>query len=420
MNINIKTLRFLVLANLLSLIFYPMVTLASLADDLQAEINQKQAQIQELEKQISNYQAVLKSSQSQESTLKKEITKMETQIKALEAQITLTQTKISQTNLKIEGLASDIQTQNIALEKQKNNLGQILRTIDEYDQEDPFSLVMKNQNFSDFLNQTQYISNLQNSVQAALVEIKKLKSDLENQKTEQENQKTELLSLKNQLNGKSLALDDQKGGKQDLLTTTKSQEKQYQAMLTDLQKKRDQIEKEIYQAEEKLRLQINPNSIPTARKGLFVWPAQSQTITQTYGCILTAFARKSYPACDEGGSGGFHNGVDIDAEIGDPIRAVMDGTISSVGNLGKYAYGKWITIKHENGLTTLYAHLSAQSVKAGQKIKTGEIIGYAGNTGYSTGSHLHFTVYATNTFSIEQKSYGPLPLGGSVNPMSYL
>ena len=403
-----RTIRFLVIANLLSVIFYPVITLASLADDLQNEINQKQAQIQELEKQIANYQAVLKTSQSQESTLKKEIAKMETQIKTLEAQITLTQTKISQTNLKIEGLASDIQTQNIALEKQKGNLGQILRTIDEYDQEDPFSLVMKNQSFSDFLNQTQYIANLQNSVQATLVDIKNLKSDLENQKTEQENQKTELLSLKNQLNGKSLALDDQKGEKQDLLTTTKSQEKQYQ------------IEKEIYQAEEKLRLQINPNSIPTARHGLFVWPAQSQTITQTYGCILSAFARKSYPACDAGGSGGFHNGVDIDAEIGDPIRAVMDGTISGIGNLGKYAYGKWMTIKHEDGLTTLYGHLSAQSVSVGQKITAGQIIGYAGNTGYSTGAHLHFSVYATNTYIIEQKSYGPLPLGGTVSPLDYL
>jgi len=415
-----RIIRFLVIANLLTTIFYPMVSLATLADDLQNEINQKQAQIQELEKQIANYQAVLKTSQSQESTLKKEIAKMETQIKTLEAQITLTQTKISQTNLKIEGLASDIQTQNIALEKQKNNLGQILRTIDEYDQEDPFSLVMKNQSFSDFLNQTQYIANLQNSVQATLVDIKNLKSGLENQKTEQENQKTELLSLKSQLNGKSLALDDQKGEKQDLLTTTKSQEKQYQAMLTDLQKKRDQIEKEIYQAEEKLRQQINPNSIPPARHGLFVWPAQSQTITQTYGCILSAFARKSYPACDAGGSGGFHNGVDIDAEIGDPIRAVMDGTISGVGNLGKYAYGKWITVKHEDGLTTLYGHLSAQSLSVGQKVLAGQIIGYAGNTGYSTGAHLHFSVYATNTFMIEQKSYGPLPLGGTVSPLNYL
>ncbi|MDD2730498.1 MAG: M23 family metallopeptidase, partial [Candidatus Portnoybacteria bacterium] len=79
-----------------------------------------------------------------------------------------------------------------------------------------------------------------------------------------------------------------------------------------------------------------------------------------------------------------------------------------------------ITIKHGNGQTTLYGHLSAQMVSVGQKIYSGQIIGYMGSTGYSTGSHLHFSVFATNTFEIQQKWYGPVPLGGTVNPLSYL
>ncbi|MBU1102445.1 hypothetical protein KJ853_02200, partial [Patescibacteria group bacterium] len=147
-------IRFLLSAIIAAfLIIHPAIALATLADDLQAEIDQKQAQIQELEKQIANYQAMIKSSQSQGTTLKQQISKMETQIKKLEAEVKLNQTKISEANLKIRGLTSDIQTQSIALENQKTNLGQILRTIDEYDQENPFSLVLKNNNFSDFLNQ---------------------------------------------------------------------------------------------------------------------------------------------------------------------------------------------------------------------------------------------------------------------------
>jgi len=415
-------IRFLLSAIIAAfLIIHPAIALATLADDLQAEIDQKQAQIQELEKQIANYQTMIKNSQSQGTTLKQQISKMETQIKKLEAEVRLNQTKISEANLKIRGLTSDIQTQSIALENQKTSLGQILRTIDEYDQENPFSLVLKNNNFSDFLNQVQYIEDLQTNVQAKLLEVKNLKAQLETQKGDYENQKNQLQDLQGQLNGKSLALDDQKDQKADLLVATKNQEKQYQAMLSDLQKKRDQIENEIYKIEEKLRLEINPNSLPTARKGLLAWPVTGQTITQSFGCILTSFAIKSYPACTANGKkGGFHNGVDIDTGTGDPVYAVLDGTISGVGNLGKYAYGKWITINLNNGLTVLYGHLTAQSVSVGQHVKIGGVIGYSGSTGYSTGSHLHFSVYATDTFEIQQKSYGPLPVGGSVNPMNYL
>ena len=67
---------------------------------------------------------------------------------------------------------------------------------------------------------------------------------------------------------------------------------------------------------------------------------------------------------------------------------------------GCYSYGKWILIKHENGLSTLYAHLSLIKVNAGETVNTGDIIGYSGNTGYSTGPHLHLTVYATQGVKI--------------------
>lgn len=416
-----KPLYFFIIVILLYGLFGPLFVRADLTSDLQNEIDQKQSQIQELEKQIAQYKAAISSKKGEAATLNAQINKLENQIKYLQTQIKLTQTRISQTNLKIQGLASDIQTQEVAINKQKENLGTILRTIYEYDQESPFELVLKNDNFSDFLSQFQYIQNLQNNVQDKLNKIKELKRQLENQKTESEDQKAELENLKNQLRGQSSVLDNQVDEKADLLATTKNQEKKYQVIVSDLQKQRDQIEKEIFAAEEKLRLAINPNSLPGVHRGLFVWPAISKTYTQSYGCLINSFARKSYPACNEGaGGGGFHNGVDIDADIGDKIKAVMDGTVSGVGNLGKYSYGKWVTINHGNGLTTLYAHLSSQAIAVGQKVTAGQIVGYAGSTGYSTGAHLHFTVYATNTFKIEQKWYGPLPLGGSINPINYL
>jgi len=407
-------------AAVFSLLFFSWPAGAALTDDLQNEINQKQSQIQEMEKKIAEYQAMIKETSTQGNTLKNEIYRMETQIKKLETEVKLTQTKISEASLKIKGLTSDISSQNIELEKQKNNISQILRQIYEYDQNSPIELILSNANFSEFLSQAQYVANLQEGVQQKLTSIKKLKAQLEEQKTESEIQKTNLEGLKKELNGKTSVLDNQKDEKADLLATTKNQEKQYQASLTTLQKQREQIENEIFVAEQKLRLAINQNSI-TAGKGALMWPLDKVIQTQGYGCIVSSFARQSYPACNEGkGNGGFHNGVDLDGDTGNPVRAVRDGTIAGVANLGKYSYGRWIAITHNNGLTTLYGHLSAQSVSVGQQVKAGDTIGYLGSTGYSTGSHLHFSVFATNTFTVQQKWYGPVPLGGSLNPLLYL
>ncbi|MBU2220227.1 peptidoglycan DD-metalloendopeptidase family protein [Patescibacteria group bacterium] len=399
----------------------PMFVYADLQSDLQNEIDQKQAQIQELEKQIAQYKDMVRNSQNQSNTLKNAIAKMEAQIKKLESEVRLTQTKISQTSLKIQGLANDISTQNLALEKQKNNLTQIIQAINEYDQTGPMELILGSGNFSDLLTQAQYVSNLQTGIQEKLTTIKELKNQLENQKAESETQKAALEGLKKQLSGQTQVLDAQRDDQKYLLTTSKNQEKVYQATLTTLQKQREQVERDIYLAEEKLRQAINPDSIPVAKKGILAWPIKN-VMTQTYGCLVSSFARNSYPACNEGkGNGGFHNGIDIDLETGDPVAAALDGTVSGVGNMARYAYGRWITIKHENGLTTLYAHLSVQSVSVGQKVKTGDLVGYGGSTGYSTGSHLHFSVYATNTFRVEPNRYGyPTPLGGPLNPLLYL
>ncbi len=406
--------------SLFILLASPFLVQADLISDLQKQIQNKQAQIQDLENKTAQLKASLKNNKTEQTTLNKQISSFEAQINRLETEIELTQAKISSTNLQIEVLDNDIQQKDGELSTQKEYLVKTIRTINEYDQESPLEIILKNDNFSDFLNQVQYVEDLQTGVQDKVEQIKQLKQELNDQKQSQEELRNSLTSLNTELKGKNLVLNFQKDGKEDLLSQTKNKEKQYQAMLSDLQKKRDQIEKEIYAAEEKLRQAINPSSLPGAHKGLFAWPITS-AITQSYGCLVNAFAVKSYPACNEGrGNGGFHNGIDIDADLGDPIKAPLDGIVSGTGNLGKYAYGKWITINHNNGLTTLYGHLSVQSVTVGQKVKTGQIIGYAGSTGYSTGAHLHFTVYATNTFSIKQQWYGPLPLGGPVNPLNYL
>lgn len=84
-----------------------------------------------------------------------------------------------------------------------------------------------------------------------------------------------------------------------------------------------------------------------------------------------------------------HNGLDLKVNIGDTIVAAFDGKVRIV-KYERRGYGKYVVIRHDNGLETVYGHLSKQLVEENQLVKAGEIIGLGGNTGRSTGSHLHF------------------------------
>lgn len=85
-----------------------------------------------------------------------------------------------------------------------------------------------------------------------------------------------------------------------------------------------------------------------------------------------------------------HYGLDIKVYTGDTIRAAFDGKVRVVKNQGRRGYGKYVVIRHDNGLETVYGHLSKQIVEIDQLVRAGEPIGLGGNTGRSTGSHLHF------------------------------
>ena len=93
----------------------------------------------------------------------------------------------------------------------------------------------------------------------------------------------------------------------------------------------------------------------------------------------------------------FHYGVDWGAPTGRAVRAAMEGSVSYIGNQGG-GYGKYIILRHPGGFQTLYAHLNGFNVSSGQSIARGEVIGWVGNTGRSTGAHLHFAIIKNGRF----------------------
>ncbi|GFN21960.1 M23 family metallopeptidase [Thermanaeromonas sp. C210] len=90
------------------------------------------------------------------------------------------------------------------------------------------------------------------------------------------------------------------------------------------------------------------------------------------------------------GIDGFHTGVDIGAPQGTPVVAAAPGVVAHAGRAGNY--GLAVFLQHEGGVETIYAHLAGIAVKRGQVVQAGELIGYVGSTGKSTGPHLHFEV----------------------------
>ena len=87
----------------------------------------------------------------------------------------------------------------------------------------------------------------------------------------------------------------------------------------------------------------------------------------------------------------WHHGIDLDLERGEPVKAVADGIVR-VAQYDRYGYGHYVVLRHKNGLETLYGHFLKKSVRVGQEVKRGDVIGLGGSTGRSTGYHLHFEV----------------------------
>jgi murein DD-endopeptidase MepM/ murein hydrolase activator NlpD len=123
---------------------------------------------------------------------------------------------------------------------------------------------------------------------------------------------------------------------------------------------------------------IKANSAPN------LWPIEGQ-VTGSFGERIDPF----------NGEGAFHSGVDIGSTYGKQIIAPADGIVIATENLG--GYGKCILIDHGNSVSTRYGHLSGFAVTAGQRVQRGDVIGYVGESGRSTGPHLHYEVRINNT-----------------------
>jgi murein DD-endopeptidase MepM/ murein hydrolase activator NlpD len=370
-------------------------------EQLQGEIRDRNNRLSEIEKEIAKFESSLKEVGAEKKTLQGAIARLELERGKVVAEIKYTEQKINSTDLEINKLILEITRTEGDIEKNEAAIAETIRRLYKTDKVTMVEAMLQNEHLSEFWSTLQTLDRVRNSMNDRVGNLVALQKTLEEKRDETSERRGELVDLKNQYSDQSSVLANNKAERSELLVATKNEEANYQKLLKQKQSAREQIVKEMRDFEAKLTFILNPSTIPAAGARVFDWPLANVVITQYFGG--TEFAKRNAGVY---GGRAYHPGVDFGAPSGTQIKAPLAGTVRATGNTdavsGCYSWGKWTLIDHANGLSTLYAHQSVQSVVAGQRIATGETVGYVGNTGYSTGPHLHFTVYATAGVSVRK------------------
>ncbi|MEK7650509.1 MAG: peptidoglycan DD-metalloendopeptidase family protein [Patescibacteria group bacterium] len=381
---------------LLSLIIWPAFTYADKASELKTQIDSRQAEIAKLDAQIASFEKDLNATSKQAGTLQNALATLNLTIKKLDSQAKKTETEISASKLKIDELNLNIKKTSGNITEHEQAMRELLRELNHSNREGITEAVLGYERLSDFWAGEVRLENLEEAVQQSAQELRTLKTDLGVKVDTTEKEKKKLEGLKLELLDQKKIADAERVKQTVLLAQTKNQEANYKKLLATSRTQREAFAKELFEFESQLKLAIDTSALPTARKGILAWPVANPQITQAFG--KTVDAKRLYAS-------GTHNGIDLRASVGTAILSAASGVVAGTGDTDLTcrgaSYGKWVLVKHDNGLATLYAHLSLIKVAANQRLAESQLLGYSGQTGYATGPHLHFTVGAATGVAIQ-------------------
>jgi murein DD-endopeptidase MepM/ murein hydrolase activator NlpD len=407
---------------------------SSAASDLQSQIDQNTQQINQLDAQIAQYQTQLDAATKQGQTLQGAINQLNLTIKKTNTSITLTNKQINTTKLQIQQLGDSIASDEQMIADEQKGLAQSLRILSESEQEPIAVALLSSSGLSQAWQDIGDIEAIQSSIDADIIKLAANEQSLSDTKSAQVSKNQQLKTQQQSLTTQKGSLSATKDAQSQLLVQTKSQESTYQQLIAQKKAQEASFESALNDLKAQYNQAVNPSQVLGFSPGTLSWPiAGTIRITQFFGDTSFSNAHEALY------SGHGHDGLDIGTPIGTPVMAALDGTVLATGNTDATkgcqggSFGKWIMLEHNDGLNTMYAHLSQIGVTPGQKVTTGEVIGYSGETGYATGPHLHFGVYvssvtqiiplgqATGGTSPCSKAIMPVPpVSGYLNPLNYL
>lgn len=384
----------LVLAALCAMI--PAVS-AENSSDIQDEIDRLKEEADRIEQQQKEIENQIDENDAQTLSFAEEKMRIDNDLELARQEVENLEAQIHQYNL----LVAEKQAELDELTEKQNTLMQKfrlrMRSLQERGNISYWQVLFHSASFEDMLMRKTMVEEIAASDQRMLGQIREnaeqvllAKESLTEQKAMLEEKKVEQAAAQEALEHKRAesdqAISELIASRQDLV---EEQER--------IQDDMDALEKEIAAREEELnRQQQQNNYVPVVTEAGFLFPVS----LNGYQCMTSPYGYRVHPIS---GVTRLHNGVDLAAVTGTPIFASKSGVVTTACIGWGNGYGNHVVINHGDGYSTLYAHQSALNVYEGQIVSQGDVIGYVGSTGNSTGPHLHFTVFKN---------------GETINPMS--
>ena len=375
-----------------------------------------QSEIDDLKKQKLEVAAKKETIQGEIDVLVDEQASVMEQKEALDLQNELTRQEIEIINEEIDLFISAIEAKEIELEfavdteeTQKTRFRTRVRAMEETGVADYLSCLFKATSFSDLLTRINEISMvleydkmLEDEYIKARENVEALKSEYEAIKEEQEVVFQELEAKKAQLEADIEAatalikkLEEEIETNRAKYLEVLAQEKAFQA---EINSKIAELQRQEEEAKKAAEANGGSYTGPSGSTGVYQWPVPGYRPGSAYGWRMHPIFKENR----------FHAGEDVGAPSGTSILAADGGTVATA--TFSSSYGNYVMINHGSGRVTLYAHMSSMAVSVGQSVTKGQVIGYVGSTGWSTGPHLHFEV-RVNGATTDPKQY----FGGNYN-----
>ena len=389
-------------------LFIPVFAFGQSVEDLQTELSENAQKIKQLNDAIRKDQATLNKLSGEKRTLTGTVNSLRSTEQKLIREITSTQSKISKTENVIRTLSEQSTDLSESIANNKRIISGTIAAMARESDTEFIEAIFMYQSLSRYLDRSIALEQTGDLLQQQFVDLEEKQQKILGLKEAEDKAKQELLEQKGELGDKRAIVASTKRQTTSLLNQTKNQEKAYQRSLTEKRTAIREFEAAIASLENRIQIALNRDAFARPTPGLFRFPFKGwYRITQYFG--NTSYSRTGAY------NGRGHSGVDFATPMGTPVYAPAGGVVTAADDTGAYggynaagkyvsclSYGKWIVINHQNGLSTRFNHLSLIKVADGQAIKAGQLIGYSGNTGISTGPHLHMSVMATQGVQIKK------------------
>jgi len=348
------------------------------AETTQEEIDKLKQEASALDKEKAQLAKELKEIRSDKSKAQQQKNLLEKQINIIQDEIDNIQAQIDQYDVLIVQLQDEISQTQVQEQERYELFCQRIRAMEEEGETSYWAILFSSESFSQLLDNfimVEEIIEYDNGVMESLVQ---LRGQLETDKQALEQSRQEQQQARQAQESAQAELESQEGEVDALISEISQKESELKKLEAELKKAADAMDKEIRAKEKELAAQI----ANVASESGYLWPldASRNVLSSLYGGRIHPITKKPNN----------HTGIDIPAPKNSNIYAAKSGVV--VTSTYNKSYGNYVVVSHSDGTSTLYAHMNKRGVKEGQTVKQGDVIGYVGTTGSSTGNHLHFEV----------------------------